>query len=217
MPHRPELDATPHAAPGLTTTPGWQHALPILQGRRVVLREPRSSDASSLFAMLSTEDVARFINPPPSTIDGFGQFIAWTQRQRAGGASVSFAVTLPEYEDAVGVFQVRQVASSFEVAEWGFALGSAFWGTGAFVDAATLVLEFAFETLKIRRLEARAALPNGRGNGALLKIGAVQEGTLRRSFVRHGQHLDQALYAILEGDWRGVCPAGSERRHDPLH
>ena len=217
MPHPSEPHATPHVSPGVTTAGEWQHALPVLRGRRVVLREPRASDAASLFAMLSTEDVARFINPPPSTIDGFGQFIGWTQRQRAAGAYVCFAVTLPGYEDAVGVFQVRQIASSFDVAEWGFALGSAFWGTGVFVDAAMLVLEFAFETLKIRRLEARAALLNGRGNGALLKIGAVQEGTLRRSFVRGGHHLDQALYAILESDWRGVGAADPERRRDPVH
>ena len=50
-------------------------------------------------------------------------------------------------------------------------------------------------------IEARAAVQNGRGNGALRKIGAVQEGILRKSFLRNGKHLDQALWAILDDDW----------------
>ena len=53
----------------------------------------------------------------------------------------------------------------------------------------------------VHRLEARAAVENGRGNGALRKIGAVQEGILRKSFLRGGKHLDQALWAILSEDW----------------
>lgn len=82
------------------------------------------------------------------------------------------------------------------------ALGSAFWGTGLFMAAAESVLAFAFETLGVHRLEARAAAANGRGNGALRKLGAVCEGTLRGSFRRHGQDWDQYLWSILDSDWR---------------
>ena len=67
-----------------------------------------------------------------------------------------------------------------------------------FQEGAELVLEFAFDTLGVHRLEARAAVQNGRGNGALQKLGAVQEGVLRKSFVQNGEYLDQVLYAILE-------------------
>ena len=55
--------------------------------------------------------------------------------------------------------------------------------------------------LGVHRLEARAALLNGRGNAALLKAGAVPEGVLRKSFQRDGQYLDQVLYALLREDW----------------
>ena len=80
-----------------------------------------------------------------------------------------------------------------------------------FVDAAHLAIDFAFEVIGTYRLEARAALKNGRGNGALKKIGAVQEGVLRRSFLRNGEHLDQMLWTILSEEWReakhGWCSA----------
>ena len=65
-----------------------------------------------------------------------------------------------------------------------------------------MVVDFAIETLGVLRLEARAAVANGRGNGALRKLGAVQEGVLRRSFLKNGQFLDQVLWSILAEDWR---------------
>ena len=179
----------------------WREALPVLTGQHVTLRELRLSDAPALLAMLSTDEVARFISPPPTTVDGFERFIAWTHRERAAGRYVCFAVVPEGMTDAVGIFQIRQLEPTFETAEWGFALGSAFWGTGAFMDGARLAVDFAFEQAGVHRLEARAAVQNGRGNGALAKVGAVREGTLRKSFLRRGEYLDQALWSILREDW----------------
>lgn len=180
----------------------WRDRLPTLCGQQVTLRELRTSDAAPLFSMLTTEEVSRFISPPPSTVDGFERFIAWTLRQRAAGSYACFAVTLKGFDTAIGIFQVRETEPGFGTAEWGFALGSAFWGTGVFQEGAELVLEFAFDTLNVHRLEARAAVQNGRGNGALHKLGAVQEGILRKSFLKNGVYLDQVLYAIVQDDWQ---------------
>ncbi|MGB7220168.1 MAG: GNAT family N-acetyltransferase [Vicinamibacterales bacterium] len=208
MPYRPELDTvmlpltTPTPAAQEVVQSDWRHQLPTLRGQQVTLRELRTSDAASLFAMLTTEEVARFISPPPTTVDGFERFIAWTLRQRTAGVYACFAVTLKGYDTAIGIFQMRELEPGFGTAEWGFALGSAFWGTGVFQEGATLMVNFAFETVGVHRLEARAAAKNGRGNGALRKMGAVQEGLLRRSFLRNGEYLDQNLWTILDEDWR---------------
>src|SRR5580765_6599782 len=184
-----------------TTTSDWKQALPVLTGSMVTLRELRLSDATSLLSMLSTEEVARFISPPPTTVEGFERFIAWTHRERAAGNYACFAVVPHGLDTAIGIFQVRQLEPGFGTAEWGFAIGSAFWGTGVFQDGARLVVEFAFDTIGVHRLEARAAIKNGRGNGALRTLGAVQEGVLRKSFQRNGEYLDQSLWTILDEDW----------------
>jgi RimJ/RimL family protein N-acetyltransferase len=102
------------------------------------------------------------------------------------------------------IMQVRQLEPGFGTAEWGFALGQPFWGTGLFVEAAELVLAFTFDTVGVHRLEARAAVLNGRGNGALEKLGACREGLLRKSFSRNGRLLDQFLWSMLDEDWRGT-------------
>lgn len=188
-------------APSGTVTE-WRLALPVLQTGAVTLREVTVEDAPSLFAMLTTEEVARFISPPPATLDGFVRFIEGAQRQRLSGACACYAVVPAGSDVAVGLFQVRATESTFGTAEWGFALGSAYWGTGLFLESAGLVLDFVFDTIGAHRVEARAAAANGRGNGALRKLGAVQEGVLRRSFFRRREYHDQLLWAILAEDWR---------------
>jgi ribosomal-protein-alanine N-acetyltransferase len=218
MPYRSELDvtmATVNPAPIVSTiapvtTTDWRHGLPLLSSRNVTLRELRASDAPSLFAMLTAEEVSRFISPPPSTVEGFERFIAWTHRQREAGAYACFAVTLAGDDTAIGIFQLRQLEPGFGTAEWGFAIGSAYWGTGVFQEGAELLVSFAFEEVGVHRLEARAAVRNGRGNGALRKVGAVHEGVLRKAFLRNGEYLDQNLWTILDEDWRAKGVWASE-------
>src|SRR5580765_7422745 len=206
MPYREGLAVlethAPSAVASEVTTSDWRSGLPVLTGGWVTLRELRTADAASLFALLTTEEVARFISPPPSTVEGFEKFITWAQRQRAAGTYTCFAVTLKGFDTAIGIFQIRGSEAGFETAEWGFAVGSAFWGTGVFQEGAEMLLEFAFDTLNVRRLEKRAEVQNGRGTGELIKVGAVQEAILRKSFVKNGRTYDQVLFAILEQDWR---------------
>jgi RimJ/RimL family protein N-acetyltransferase len=209
MPYRSELDTglmpvTVAFQPTVGTVDGtdWRQGLPTLVGTQVVLRELRASDAPSLFSLLTTQEVSRFISPPPTTVEGFERFIAWTIRQRQVGCYACFAVTLKSADTAIGIFQLRELEPGFGTAEWGFAIGSPYWGLGIFPDGADLVVTFAFETVGVHRLEARAAVRNGRGNGALRKMGAVQEGVLRKSFLRNGEYLDQVLWTILDEDWK---------------
>src|SRR5438552_15173009 len=184
------------------TAHDWRTALPELEGRRITLREPRASDAASLFSLLSTEDVSRFISPPPPTVEGFERYVAWSQRQRAAGQYVCFAIVSRGAEAPIGLIHVRALGPGFGTADWGFAIASEFWGAGIFTEAAELVLDFAFDVLRTHRLEARAALCNGRGNGAMKKLGAEREGILRHAFFRNGDYLDQVLWSILQEDWK---------------
>jgi RimJ/RimL family protein N-acetyltransferase len=213
MPYQEQLEVTPAGLGVATsvTSSDWREQLPVLTGAMVTLRELELGDAPSLLAMLTTEEVARFISPPPTTVAGLERFITWAQARRREGEYVCFAVVPQGTTIAVGIFQVRRLEADFNSAEWGFAISSAYWGTGIFVDAGRLTIDFAMTTLGTHRLEARAAVSNGRGNGALRKIGAVQEGLLRRSFLRGGQYLDQVLWSILASDWRDAKLTGFPR------
>lgn len=179
----------------------WHFELPAIQGEKVTLRELRDSDAQALLVMLTSEEVAEFVSPLPRTVEGFQAFIAEVYNERLAGNSFCYGIVPEGYEDAMGLFQVRQLEPGFASAEWGFALGSPFWGTGAFLDGARAVIDFSFNVVGVHRLEARSISSNGRGNAALRKVGAMQEGILRRSFQRNGRFFDQVLWSILKDDW----------------
>jgi RimJ/RimL family protein N-acetyltransferase len=150
---------------------------------------------------------------PQTIVAGFERFIAWTHKERAAGRYACFAV-VPEGETAaVGIFQIRLIEGRDGVAEWGFILGQAYWGTGLFLSGAQRVVDFAFAHMGLHRLEARAAVQNGRGNGALAKLGAVREAVLRQSFERQGERLDQHLWSLLRNEWQAVRAAVGSTVH----
>jgi [ribosomal protein S5]-alanine N-acetyltransferase len=194
-------ELTPFVPPPVVSL-DWKQGLPDLGNDRVTLRELHLSDAPSLLTMLTGDDVARYISPPPLTIEGFERFIMCANSERHAGRYVCYGVLPKGLDTPIGIFQVRPLELKFFSADWGFAIGSPFWGSGLYTAAADLVLDFAFTTLGVHRLEARSVIGNGRGNGALRKVGAVCEGVLRRSLLKNGEFHDQHLWSILESEWR---------------
>jgi hypothetical protein len=73
----------------------------------------------------------------------------------------------------VGIFQVRATEPELATAEWDFAIGAPFWGTGTFINAARSIVEFAFETIGVHRLEARAAVENARSSQSKAVWGSI--------------------------------------------
>ena len=187
----------------------WRHGLPILRGRSVTLREPTLADAGALYARLTTQDVARYISTPPTSAHGFERFVSWVQHERSMGRHACFGLVPDGMEELAGLVQVRQLEADFGTAEWGFAIGDAFWGTGLFMASAPMVIDFAFRDARFHRLEARASVDNLRGNRVLEKLGAAFEGTLRDSFVNNLLRTDQMMWAIVADEWLAAHPAPS--------
>jgi RimJ/RimL family protein N-acetyltransferase len=174
------------------------------------------ADASALLTMVGREEMARLVAPLAPTIDGVETFVAHVQRQRQSGRAGCFAVTPIGCSQPIGVIHLKQLDAETGCAEWQFAISPQFWGTGVFPEAANLAIEFAFDHAGAHRLEARAAVLNGRGNGALRKLGAAQEGVLRKSLSYRGEFVDQILWAIVDEDWRayrGVTLEQSQQVH----
>ena len=112
--------------------PGWRRSLPVLRGTVVTVRELIAADATALSELLADPLVTAHINPPPSSASLFQGFINWARREREEGRGVCFGIVPNGLERAVGIIQVRALHPRFETAEWGFALGAAFWSTGVF-------------------------------------------------------------------------------------
>jgi RimJ/RimL family protein N-acetyltransferase len=195
----------------LTST--WRTELPTLTGRSVTLREVAAQDLAALVDVLSVEDATRFGNEGPLSDLAVQELIDRALRDRAAGHAFTYIITLTASRVLVGLVQVRQLDPGFEAAAWECTIAPSSRGTGVFLDSARLVGSFAFGTVGTHRLEARVLLQNGRANGALRKLGAVQEGILRRSLRRHGEYFDQVLWSLLKEDWGDHWVSTAPRVH----
>jgi RimJ/RimL family protein N-acetyltransferase len=201
----------------------WRGQLPTLMSRDVTLREPEASDSGALVDLLSIADASRFLADDEVTEPAVRRFIERSQRERTSGLSFTFVVlpgsvsgptTLLRDTSAIaGLMQVRQLDPAFECGECDATFLPSARGTGLFQRAARLVGSFAFDIVGAHRLEVRVRLENGRANGALRKLGAVQEGILRRAMRRGGDYTDQVLWSVLKDDWSDRAPMHEVRVH----
>jgi RimJ/RimL family protein N-acetyltransferase len=191
----------------------WRTSLPVLSGRAVSLREPSLEDVGSLVDLLSVADATTFgLDEPPARLVVQG-LVERLRHERDEGRSFAYIVAIDATRAVVGLYVVRQLDPTFEGGEWECTLAPSIRGSGLFVETARLVASFAFDVVGARRLEARVLRPNGRGNGALRKLGAVQEGVLRRSIRRGDQYFDQVLWSILKEDWTERRLTATSRVH----
>jgi RimJ/RimL family protein N-acetyltransferase len=201
------------ADPVFTPVSDWRTELPTLTGRMVTLREPTAQDLGPLVDLLSLGDATRFGLEEPVTDVEIQELIDRAARERAAGGAFTYVITMASARSVAGLMQVRRLDPAFEAAEWECTVAPSLRGTGIFMEAARLLGSFAFGTVGVHRLEARVLLQNGRASGALRKLGAVQEGVLRRS-VRYGNdYFDQVLWSVLKEDWGDHWVSTSPRVH----
>jgi ribosomal-protein-alanine N-acetyltransferase len=186
----------------------WTDRLPPLHGDLTTLREVAASDVYTLFTLFSDPEVTAYMAPPPPTLAKFAGFVEWSQRERAQGRGVCFGIVPHGVTAAVGILQVRCLDSTSSDAEWGFVLSAHFWSTGVFSDAANLLMEFVFTTLRVTRLEARLALRNRRAHAAMQKLGARFESMLPASSPTGVARDPETVWTLREHDWR-------KRVHNP--
>lgn len=83
----------------------------------------------------------------------------------------------------------------------GYSLDKEYVGRGIATEAVQLILQFAFHTLNLHRVEAYVAPENGASVRVLEKSGFYQEGLLRELLFINGVWVDHYMYAILQSDY----------------
>jgi RimJ/RimL family protein N-acetyltransferase len=196
-----------------TSLSDWRAELPTLSARLVTLREASTGDLRPLMDLLLLADASRFGIEEPVSEVAVQELLDRVTQDRAAGRAFTYLVTIGATRAIAGLVQVRQIDLSWESGEWECTLSPSWRGTDVFLETARLVGSFAFGTVGVHRLEARVPLQNGRANGALRKLGAVQEGVLRESLRRGGEYLDQVLWSVLKEDWSEHWVSTAPRVH----
>ncbi len=180
-----------------------QDSLPVLIGRRVLLREPREDDAVRLYEFVRDPEVTRFLAiDPPASPDDTRFFIEKCHEYRQQDREYVFVIADVATDEPMGVTGLRHLDKPMRTAQVGTWVARCHWGRGINAEAKALLLDFAFGPLALHRIEARIAVDNRRSRRAFKRLGGRREALLRESFYKDGGYHDQDLFALLEQEWR---------------
>lgn len=122
------------------------------------------------------------------------------------GATVPFAIILQGSGRAIGSTRFGNIDVQNRRLEIGWTwLGRSWWRTAANTECKILLLTHAFEDLGCARVELKTDTLNVRSRNAILRIGAQEEGILRKHILTEkGRWRDTVYYSILEEEWPEV-------------
>ena len=148
----------------------------ILETDRLLLRELRLSDADAFFAMDNNPNVHRYLwNKPTQKIEETIEIIAFVRKQYVDNGIGRFAMISKETNEFMGwaglKFNTEIVNNKTNFYDIGYRLDEKFWTKGYASEASFTWLKYAFETIKIKTMEAAAHSENIASNRILQKMG----------------------------------------------
>ncbi len=176
---------------------------PTLSTARLRLRPFTSADAEPLFAMHSSAHVLRYWDSPPWTEPARAErFLAACERMSEEGTGARLAIDRGADGAFIGWCSLSRWNPDHRSAAMGYCLHDAAWGHGYATEAAGAVLQWAFETLDLNRVQAETDTRNAGSARVLEKLGFRREGTLREDCVVAGDVSDSWVYGLLRREWR---------------
>lgn len=176
-----------------------------LETQRLILRKPRKSDWKDIVEGVGEYDVARMTKsiPHPYMKEDAVWFIDNTLK-KWGKGSYAFFIELRSEKKVIGVLGLERINEYNGTAHTGSWINKKYWRNGYMTEAKIAVNDFAFDTLKLRRLESTVHLDNKASNATQQKMGYKLEGIKKKATKSkaNGKIHDLNLYGLLKEDWR---------------
>jgi RimJ/RimL family protein N-acetyltransferase len=165
------------------------------------LRPPRLADVSGMYAMLSDpESMKYWCKPPLSDIDDALQVLREDIESDKQGNSICWAITRHGQDEMIGKCILFQFSPGNHRAEIGFILNRDYWRQGLMQQALEAVIDFAFRTLKLHRIEADVDPDNAGSLGILEKLGFEREGLFRDRWLMDRKWIDSVMLGLINPD-----------------
>lgn len=182
---------------------------PITLEGSVVRLEPIRREHARLFwevAKADSEDIFRWIPYPMRTADDFDKVVAKALEEQERVESVVFATVERESGRTLGSTRFMNIDRMNRRVEIGSTWIAPQWQrTSVNTEAKYLMLRHAFEVWKCYRVELKTDALNQKSRNAILRIGAKEEGTLRRHLITWtGRVRDTVYFSILDDEWPQV-------------
>ncbi len=179
-----------------------------LEGRHVRLEPLRPEHASVLWEIAKDHlaDLFQWIPYRLQSLEDFEKFNRQVLDEQARGLTVPFATVERSSNAVVGTTRFMNVDLANRRVEIGSTWIAPSWQrTAANTEAKYLMLCHAFEVWKCLRVELKTDALNQRSRQAILRLGAKEEGTLRKHMLTYeGRQRDSVYFSVLDTEWPGV-------------
>lgn len=181
----------------------WGSRLSTLQTARLTLRPLTAADVAEVFAVFSDPVVVRYWDGPRmATHHDAMQYIDQIHHGFRRRDFIQWGIADSPAGSVIGTCTLANLSAIHQRCEIGFALRQTYWGHGLGSEAVGAVLDFAFETMRMHRIEADVDPRNDRSLRLLERFGFEREGLLRERYYLHGERQDAVLMGLLRANWR---------------
>jgi ribosomal-protein-alanine N-acetyltransferase len=175
-----------------------------LRTLRLLLRSFEPGDIPAIVRLAGAREIAATtINiPHPYTQEDGQNFLAHADQDFRAGRSATFAVTTLQAGELCGAVGLA-IAPAHARAELGYWIGVPFWGQGFATEAASAVMAFGFETLRLNRIHASHFAGNTASQRVLENVGLRHEGPSRQHVRKWNRFFDVENYGLLASEFSG--------------
>lgn len=176
-------------------------AFPALKTDRLVLREPRLSDADAFAGILSNPEVTRYTNiSDPPNRKRSDRMVSWMTKLFTRGSGCAWMIEHKTSQELLGAVRLNDIHKTAKWAVVGYELHSGHWNKGIMSEALDAVADCAFDQFDLNRLEAWTLPGNDASDRVLEKCGFVYEGTLRQKNRFKGRFHDHRIFGLLKSE-----------------
>jgi ribosomal-protein-alanine N-acetyltransferase len=175
---------------------------PVLETPRLRIRRVERADVAPLLAVNGDDEVTRYL--PYASWNSIADGEAWYERaeeRHRRGEAIQFVAAERMSGRILGTCLLFHLEAEDGRAEVGYVLGREHWGAGFMREALAAVLTYAFDGLKLRRLEAEIDPRNDASARLLSRLGFTREAVLRQRFRTKGEVTDSWIYGLLRSEW----------------
>ena len=180
----------------------YRFTAPIVT-ERLVLRLMTPDDTDAVHAWMSDPEVARYTLYEPRTLDEVAETVA----KSAAAATlekdddwIQPAVDLPG-AGVIGAIYFKLTSLDDSTAEIGWAFTRGFHGKGYAAEAASALLDLAFDELGLHRVYAELDPRNAASVALCLRLGMRHEAHFVENMMFKGEWADTGIYGILAREW----------------
>ena len=184
--------------------------MPVLETERLRLRKLTMRDAQDIYEYGRDPQVAKHVLwDAYRSIGEARAYLRFMLRKYRNGEPASWGIELKETGKIIGTIGYMWIQTDNAAAEVGYSMSRAYWGQGIMTEALTVVIGYAFENLKLNRVEAIHEPENPASGAVMRKCGMQYEGHLRQKLFNKGRFVDVHMYAIVRSDYAQITgPAG---------